>query len=332
MRAEAAPPGAPPLQDGRGRRISYLRLSLTPRCNFRCSYCTPGRERMSAQRLSREQIARLVAVLARLGIRRVRLTGGEPTLRPDLVDIAADLAALPGIEEIALTTNGQLLAGLAAPLRRAGVSRLNVSLDSLRPERLRALSGPAASLPRIVAGIEAAVRTGFASLKLNTVVIQGTNEDELGDLVHFAWAHGAVPRFIELMPFGPGAPVPVAAIRALLGAQGVRLAPDPTRGWGPATYWRGESGAGPGSHGGLVGFIGAMTEPFCEGCNRMRIAADGSLRPCLGRPDRIPLGPALREGDEDAIAAAVRLALASRADGHGMRGAAPAGSMVAVGG
>lgn len=320
------------LVDAEGRRITYLRLSLTPSCNFRCSYCAPGRERLALRQLGREEIALLVGVLARLGVRRVRLTGGEPTLRPDLLDVVADLVAVPGIEEIALTTNGHLLDRLAGPLRRAGVTRLNVSLDSLRQERLSALSGPAASVARIEAGIDAAAAAGFASLKVNTVVLRGVNEDELGGIVRFAWARGAVPRFIELMPFGPGAPVPVAEIRGLVTAQGIRLAPDPAHGWGPATYMRGESDSGSRPEGGLVGFIGAMTEPFCGDCNRVRVAADGSLRPCLGRAERIDLGPALRAGDEEAVAAAARQALAARAGGHGMRTAAPPGSMAAVGG
>src|SRR5512142_1321565 len=207
------------LLDGQGRRIDYLRLSLTDRCNFQCSYCTPPDEHRGRDRLVRAELARIVRIFAELGIRRVRLTGGEPTLRPDLLDVVRDVRATPGVEEVALTTNGHALATLATPLREAGVSRLNVSLDTLDPERLRRIAGRAASLARIVEGIETAYRAGFASVKLNVVVVRGQNEDELGDLARFSWRFGATARFIELMPFGQGEPVPTAEVKRLLAAQ-----------------------------------------------------------------------------------------------------------------
>jgi cyclic pyranopterin phosphate synthase len=324
--------GSPVLADAQGRRIVYLRLSLTDRCNFRCSYCSPAGPDGGAA-LARAEVARLVAVFARLGIRRVRLTGGEPTLRRDLLEVVRDVAGTPGIEEIALTTNGHQLGALAAPLRAAGVSRLNVSLDSLDPERLHRLSGPAATLDRIVRGIEAASGAGFASVKVNVVVVRGVNEGELGDLARFAWRAGATPRFIELMPFGAGEPVPTAEVKGLLEAQGVRLAPDATRGWGPAYHMRGESDDRGRAVSGLVGFIGAMSEGFCEGCNRIRIAADGSLRPCLGGRDRVPLAPLLRSGASDEeIAARVHEALLRKGARHGMGAAGPLPSMVGTGG
>jgi cyclic pyranopterin phosphate synthase len=320
--------GAAPLVDGRGRAVTYLRLSLTARCNFSCSYCSPAPDG-AADRLSREDAARLVRVFAGLGVRRVRLTGGEPTLRRDLLPIAADTAAAPGIEEVALTTNGQRLEELATPLRAAGVSRLNVSLDTLDGRRLAALSGRAADLPRILRGIAAASAAGFASLKLNAVVVRGVNDGELGDLARFAWRHGAVPRFIELMPFGPGEPVPTAEVKQLLEAQGVRLSPDATRGWGPAYHMRGESRG----LAGLVGFIGAMTESFCDGCNRVRVGADGALRACLGGRDRVPLLPLLRAGaPEAAIAGEIRAALRGRTARHQMGGPGPLLPMSDVGG
>jgi len=314
---EPAPP-ASPLVDAQGRRISYLRLSLTDRCNFRCSYCAPAGPDAAADPLDRPALARLVSIFARLGVRRVRLTGGEPTLRRDLLGIVADVRAVPGIEEIALTTNGHNLAGLAAPLRAAGVSRLNVSLDTLDPERLHRLSGRAATLDRIVAGIEVAFGAGFVSVKLNVVVVAGANEGELGDLARFAWRFGATARFIELMPFGPGAPVPTARVKELLGAQGVRLEPDATRGWGPAYHMRGTSETG-GAASGLVGFIGAMTENFCDGCNRVRVGADGSLRACLGGRDRVPLQELLLSGASDEVVGErIRAALLAKHDRHHM--------------
>jgi cyclic pyranopterin phosphate synthase len=305
---------AEPLLDGRGRAVTYLRLSLTARCNFACSYCSPAPDGGSDE-LSREDAARLVRIFAGLGIRRVRLTGGEPTLRRDILAIASDAASAPGIEEVAITTNGQRLEELAGPLRAAGVSRLNVSLDTLDPARLARLSGRAADLPRILRGIGAASAAGYASLKLNAVVVREVNQGELGDLARFAWARGAVPRFIELMPFGPGKPVPTAEVKRLLEAQGVRLTPDSTRGWGPAYHMRGESAG----LSGLVGFIGAMTENFCDGCNRIRVGADGALRSCLGGRDRVPLLPLLRSGAGEAeVAGAIRAALRGKGARHEM--------------
>jgi cyclic pyranopterin phosphate synthase len=316
--ADAVAP-AGPLVDAHGRRISYLRLSLTDRCNFQCSYCAPAGPEACDDLLARRDLARLVAIFAALGIRRVRLTGGEPTLRKDLLDVVRDVRATPGIEEIALTTNGHLLGTLAAPLRDAGVSRLNVSLDTLDPERLRRISGRAASLDRIVAGIAAAFAAGFASVKLNVVVVGGTNDGELGELARFAWRHGATARFIELMPFGPGRPVPTAEVKRLLEAQGVALAPDATRGWGPAYHMRGTSTDGGRPVSGLVGFIGAMTENFCEGCNRVRVSADGSLRACLGGRDRVPLRDLLAAGTPDGeIAERIRATLLAKRDRHHM--------------
>jgi cyclic pyranopterin phosphate synthase len=318
----AAPGSAAHLADAQGRRISYLRLSLTDRCNFRCSYCAPGGPDPAGEPLGRPALARLVRVFAALGIRRVRLTGGEPTLRPDLLDVVRDVRAVEGIEEIALTTNGQLLSTLAAPLLAAGVSRLNVSLDTLDPAKLRRISGRAAALDRIVAGIDAALRAGFASLKLNVVVVRGENEDELGELTRFAWRRGVTPRFIELMPFGAGEPVPVAEVKALLAAQGIALEPDGTRGWGPALHMRGASVGGE-RLSGLVGFIGAMTESFCDGCNRVRVAADGSMRACLGGRDRVPLAELMAAGATDAeLAARIRQALLEKRDRHRMGEAA----------
>ncbi len=317
-----ASPVQSPLVDGQGRRVVYLRLSLTDRCNFRCSYCSPAAPETHEDPLDRAEVARLVRVFAGLGIRRVRLTGGEPTLRPDLLEVVREVASVPGIEEVALTTNGQRLATLAGPLRAAGVTRLNVSLDTLDAEKLRRMAGRAATLERIVEGIEAAYRAGFASVKLNVVVVRGQNDDELGDLARFSWRFGATARFIELMPFGPGAPVPTAEVKRLLEAQGVALEPDATRGWGPAYHMRGTSAVDGRPVSGLVGFIGAMTESFCDSCNRVRVGADGSLRACLGGRDRLALKDLMRGGAGDAaLAAAIRAALLGKGERHDMAGA-----------
>jgi cyclic pyranopterin phosphate synthase len=329
----AGPDAAGPLVDAQGRRIAYLRLSLTDRCNFQCSYCAPAGREACGDPLERADLARVVAIFAGLGIRRVRLTGGEPTLRRDLLEIVRDVHGTPGIEEIALTTNGHLLGTLAGALRAAGVSRLNVSLDTLDPERLHRISGRAATLDRIVSGIAAARAAGFASVKINVVVVGGVNEGELGALVRFAWRHGATPRFIELMPFGPGKPVPTAEVKRLLEAQGIALAPDATRGWGPAYHMRGAATDAGRAVSGLVGFIGAMTESFCDGCNRVRVGADGSLRACLGGRDRVPLRDLLAAGMPDAeIAGRIRAALLAKGERHRMDAGGALLPMIGTGG
>ncbi|HSM92014.1 MAG TPA: GTP 3',8-cyclase MoaA [Anaeromyxobacteraceae bacterium] len=324
----------PGLTDGQGRTISYLRLSLTDRCNLRCGYCAAHADRPAAEPLRREEIRRLARIFARLGVRRVRLTGGEPTLRRDLLEIVADVGAIPGIEELALTTNGFRLGELAAPLRAAGVARLNVSLDTLDGARLSRICGRPVRIERLLAGIEAATRAGFASVKLNTVVMRGENDGEVGDIVRFAWGVGALPRFIELMPFGGGVPVPAAETKRLLSRQGIALRPDETRGWGPAYHMQGRDEAGGGDLTGLVGFISAMTENFCGSCNRVRVAADGSLRACLGRHERLPLRELLATGlPDDEIGARILAELRRKGDRHRMeRGGCALLPMVGTGG
>ena len=305
-----------PLTDAQGRIIAYLRLSLTDRCNFRCSYCSVSDYDDPATVLTRAELARLVAIFARLGVRRVRLTGGEPTLRKDVVAIAADVSATLGVEEVALTTNGHRLRELSRPLREAGVGALNVSLDTLRPERLTAISGRGARLGDVLDGIDTAAAAGFPHFKLNTVVMGGVNDDELGDLVRYAWERGASPRFIEIMPFGAGKPLPTARVKELLREQGVLLEPCDKRGWGPAHYLRGRDARGAVRH---VGFIGAMTENFCDRCNRARVAADGGFQVCLGGDNQVPLGAQLRAGATDeALEVSIRQALARKAPRHHM--------------
>ena len=316
MSTQHEPLALSPLTDAQGRIIAYLRLSLTDRCNFRCSYCSVSDYDDPATVLTRAELARLVAIFARLGVRRVRLTGGEPTLRKDLVAIAADVSATLGVEEVALTTNGHRLRELARPLREAGVGALNVSLDTLRPERLTAISGRGARLGDVLDGIDTAASAGFPHFKLNTVVMGGVNDDELGDLVRYAWERGASPRFIEIMPFGAGKPLPTARVKELLREQGVLLEPCDKRGWGPAHYLRGRDGGGTVRH---VGFIGAMTENFCERCNRARVAADGGFQVCLGGDNQVPLGAQLRAGATDeALEVSIRQALARKAPRHHM--------------
>jgi cyclic pyranopterin phosphate synthase len=312
-----------------GRRVTYLRLSLTDRCNYRCTYCMPEQGVALAAReevLSFEEIERIVACFARVGVRRVRLTGGEPTVRKELVELVRRLARIPGIDELMLTTNGHVLAELARPLREAGLGRINVSLDSLRPDRFRSITRRG-DLARDVAGIDAARAAGFRALKINVVALKGFNDDEVADLCRFAWQRGAVPRFIEVMPMAggdlylPGSLLPAAEIRARLleahpeGSVLVPLAGAGTLpGAGPARYWRLDLPAG--EVAGEVGIVSAMTEHFCDTCNRVRLSATGQLHTCLARDEAYDLKRALREQGEDAVLGTVRAALAVKKEGH----------------
>lgn len=318
------------LVDAHGRQVSYLRVSLTDRCNFRCTYCSPAHPAEATGLLSRVELSRLFRLFARLGVRRIRLTGGEPTLRRDVVQIAGDAVAATGVQEVALTTNGHRLAELARPLHAAGIRAINVSLDTLRPDRLMGVSGRTARLDRILAGIDAAAGR-FASLKLNTVVMRGVNEDELGELVSYAWDRGALPRFIEQMPFGGGATVPLAVVRRLLEAQGFALVPDAWTGWGPARHMRAQ---GPGGRAGLIGFIGPITEGFCERCNRARLTARGRFQACLVGNECTELLPPLRSGvGDDQLIMAIRSTLSRKGPRHHMvDGGVSLPSMCGVGG
>ncbi len=298
-----------PLTDAQGRRISYLRLSVTDRCNFRCVYCSPSEA--GRRDLDRPDIIRLVRVFARLGVSRLRLTGGEPLFRRDLVELAAEIARVPGIEELCLSTNGSALAALAAPLRAAGIQKLNVSLDSLDEARFARLSH-GGRLDEVIAGIDAARAARFPAIAVNTVVLRGENEDEAPAIVRWAWERGLTPRFIELMPFAGGIPVPIAEIRDRLERAGLPPRRELGRapGCGPALYhaFDGER---------AIGFIGSLTENFCQSCNRLRVSARGELQSCLGGKERVPLAPLLAEGvPEDRLVAEIRAALARKEEGH----------------
>lgn len=313
------------MRDSFGRQVDYLRLSVTQRCDLRCAYCRPARDCESPRELcDLEELTELAAACVELGVKKIRLTGGEPLVRPDLVELVGRLRALPGLEELCLTTNGQRLAELAVPLRAAGLDRLNISLDSLRPARYRALTG--GELERTLAGIEAAEAAGFTGLRLNTVLLRGVNEDELAELAGLARTHPWSVRFIELMPIGPGAAMPEAflpAARVLEAVPELREAgqagrparrdgSQPSALWGQGTRDR-EPGNGDGvarlytgpGWAGTVGLIAPMSRAFCAACSRVRITADGRLKPCLHSPEEFPLrglrGAALRE----AILAAV---------------------------
>ena len=336
------------LTDPQGRHIDYLRVSVTDRCNYRCTYCMPedGVEHATrADVLSFEEIAALVAVFAGLGVRRVRITGGEPTVRKDLVTLVSMLSAIRGIDDIALSTNGHRLAELAAPLRAAGVRRLNVSLDSLVPERFSRITRRG-NLEDVVAGLMVAKTVGFASIKLNAVAIKGFNDDEVANLCDFAWSHGFVPRFIEQMPmmegelFVPGHMMTAENVRqALLGAHaGAQLVPDrdAVLGAGPARYWRLQDSKRDSS---LpvqrLGLITPITEHFCDTCNRVRLSSAGALHTCLAHDQAVDLRRTLLQGGALAVKEAILAAVATKRPSHlfqlnGTGG--PRKSMVQIGG
>lgn len=306
------------MQDQFKREISYLRLSITDRCNFRCRYCLPPegiRLHPQAELLRFEELQRLVGIGVQSGIRRVRVTGGEPLVRRGVVDFLASLGAVPGLGEIALTTNGSLLAGQAAELRRAGVGEINISLDTLRPERFAELTR-GGDWHQVWEGIMAALEQGFQAVKLNTVLLGGLNDDELVELAALTERYPLAVRFIELMPLGEAGGVSATFVSAakarerLVTELGLEPEPGPS-GKGPAVYYR-----RPGSPG-RVGFIGALTEHFCTTCNRLRLTAQGQLIPCLGQEVGLDLRTPLRSGGSDAeLFSLWQQALQLKPEGH----------------
>jgi cyclic pyranopterin phosphate synthase len=333
----------PVLQDEFHRRVGYVRISLTDRCNYRCLYCMPeeGVDLVPRQDvLTFEEIERLVRVMMGFGVRRVRLTGGEPTVRKDLVELVARLGAL-GLDDLAMTTNGERLAELAAPLRTAGLDRLNVSIDTLDPERFRAVTRRG-HLERVLAGVEAARAVGFRGTKINAVVMGGVNDHELPALAAWCWERDLVPRFIESMPmsdgalFVPGHFVAAATMRAQLMDAFGALADDDGGGLpgvGPARYVRVVGGRFEGRR---VGIISAVTEPFCSTCNRVRLSAIGQLHTCLAIDDDVDLRTPLRAGATDEVLAQkVLQAVSAKKEGHHFDtcgGGGPRKHMVAIGG
>ncbi len=314
-----------------GRAITYLRISVTDRCNFRCVYCMP-RDGMQwqplAEQLSIDELARVVEAAAEGGIRRVRLTGGEPLVHPHIVEIVRRIAAVPGIDEVSLTTNGMLLERLAASLAAAGLKRVNVSLDTLDAARFKSITR-GGDIARVWKGIAAADAAGLSPLKLNTVVVCGLNSDELPGLARLTLENPWHVRFIEVMPignvqdWGDGFPAPderyvsVQEMHSIL--SGLQLEPEsaPT-GNGPARTFR-----IPGAMG-TVGFISPMGEHFCQTCNRLRLTSDGKLRPCLGASNEVSLREPLHLGRS--LDPYFQQAIALKPQGHGFGIALPAAS------
>ncbi len=288
--------------DAYDRPIQYLRVSVTDRCNLRCVYCMPeeGVPKLSHQDILRnEEIVRIVRIAVEMGFVHIRLTGGEPLVRAGIVDMVSELARIPGLDDLSMTTNGLLLRRYAEPLARAGLRRINLSLDTLRPERFRQMTRWG-NLEDVLAGRETALAAGLWPVKVNMVVIRGLNDDEVVDMARLTLQPEWHVRFIEVMPLGAGAHwsgdgvVPSAEIRARIEEALGPLTPVYNEvGIGPARYYRLPDAAG------TLGFISAITEHFCRGCNRLRLTADGRLLLCLLSGASVDLRTPLRQGATD---------------------------------
>lgn len=304
------------LQDRFGRRIDYLRLSVTDRCDMRCSYCMPqgfSDYEEPQDWLTFDEIERVVASFARMGTSRFRLTGGEPLLRRDLSGLAARLSALPGVSDLSLSSNGTQLARHAEALKKSGITRLNVSLDSLCSERILSITRRDA-LAQILDGLLVAKACGFDPVKINMVVMAGVNEDEIESMADYCFQHGFVLRLIETMPVGEtgrnAGYVDLQPIRQRLQAR-FGLIDGMVRGGGPARYLVSPDGRA------SIGFITPLSQHFCETCNRVRLSVDGTLYLCLGQEHQLPLRPLLRGGiSDDELDAAIRRAIELKPERH----------------
>jgi len=306
--------------DACGRAITYLRISVTDRCNLRCLYCMPEEGVPWQPRsaiLSYEEIAQLVAVGAEMGLRKIRLTGGEPLVRPHLSRLVRMLAQIPGIQEIALTTNGLLLPRYAEALAAVGLRRVNISLDTLRPDRFRRITRWG-EIEAVWRGIAAAEAAGLTPIKINMVVLRGLNDDEVVEMAALSLEKEWHIRFIEWMPLGsvawqpPGEMVTAEAIQRKLTAHFGSLIPAPSaNGSGPARTFQLPGGRG------SVGFISPVSRHFCDTCNRLRLTADGRLRPCLLTDHEVEVKEALRRGaSREELRQLYRLALRIKPEGH----------------
>ena len=308
------------LSDRFGRSIDYLRLSVTDRCDLRCTYCLPkgfkGFEE-PADWLNFDEITRLLAAFARLGTSRIRLTGGEPLLRRNLPELASRLASLPGIRDLSLSTNATRLDRYASALKEAGVSRINVSLDSLDREQVMQITGHD-SLPKIMAGLMAGKAAGFSPIKINMVAMQSLNDETIDAMVEFCMEQGFVLRLIEAMPMGKtgrgAAFLDLGPVQARLKRKFGLQEQAAEIGGGPARYLTTEDGRC------SIGFITPISQHFCATCNRVRLAVDGTLYLCLGQEEKFEFRPLLRGGASDAeLEAAIRAAIELKPQQHTFR-------------
>lgn len=305
------------LIDPFNRRIEYLRLSVTDKCNLRCFYCLPKHFKgfeQPAHWLDFDEIERVIGAFAALGVKRIRITGGEPLVRKGLPELAGRLNVLAGVSDLSLSTNAMLLSAHARALRDAGVSRINVSLDSLRPGRFEAITG--GKLQPVLDGLMSAKAAGFAPIKINMLALKGINEDEFEDMVGFCLEHDFTLRFIETMPMGtPGRNasqhyLDLNTVKQRL-AQRVDLIPGVMPGGGPARYVQVKGTEL------RIGFITPISQHFCATCNRVRLSVDGTLYLCLGQDHKFELRPLLRDGISDAgLQEAIYAAIALKPERH----------------
>jgi len=308
------------IKDKFERIIDYMRISITDRCNLRCIFCMPagGMTFIEPQNsLTSEEIIRIVRTAAGLGVKKIRLTGGEPLTRKDLPYLIESIRHVEGIEDISLTTNGQLLKNCVHTLVRAGLNRVNVSLDSLKPDRYREITR-GGDIQNVFEAIQEAEREGLLPIKINMVPIKGVNDDEIGEFARLILTTPFHIRFIELMPIGPRAwwgwdkYVPMDEIQREVSALGP-LSPVKLRSAGPARYFRFEKAQG------VVGFISPISHHFCNSCNRLRITSDGKLRPCLFSESEIDLKSAMRSGASDSqIERLLKLSVEIKPKGHSL--------------
>ena len=307
------------LSDSYQRSIDYLRVSVTDRCNMRCVYCVPSEGNNCLPRkdiLSYEEIYTVVEMAAGMGITKVRLSGGEPLVRLGVVDLVRMLARIQSIEDLSLSTNGVFLSKFAGELKEAGLKRVNVSLDTLRPDRFKAITRHD-GLAQVLQGLEAAREVGLNPVKVNVVAMRGTNDDELPDFARKSIEDGWNVRFIELMPFtavSADAPqfIGVPEMKERLEGVGALEPVAFFKGNGPAKYFRFTGAKG------TIGFISPVTEHFCVGCNRLRLTADGKLRPCLLADDELDLRAALRGGAPGKLEQLIQEAVARKPRQHGL--------------
>lgn len=307
--------------DAYGRQMNYLRISLTDRCNFRCVYCMPATGMVFQPRdelLTDDELIRLIGIFAQVGFRKIRLTGGEPTIRPHLIDIVREIKKLPGIEELSMTTNALLLGRIAHDLKAAGLDRVNISFDTLDPVKFKLMTR-GGRFDLVWQGLEAAQDAGLTPIKINSVVLRGHNDHEVGDLAALTIDRPWQMRFLEIMPMEGVGPVYDESLvtseetKALLEERFGPLIPISANPGDPAVVWKIPGAAGE------IGFISPISAPFCSTCNRVRLAADGKLRLCLLRNDELDMRDMMRAGASDAeLERLVRGGIWRKPWGHGV--------------
>jgi cyclic pyranopterin phosphate synthase len=288
------------LKDSFHRAIDYMRISITDRCNLRCIYCMPAegiKPVAHKEILSYEELVRILKIAVNIGVKKIRITGGEPLMRRDVAHLIALIKNIAGLKDLSLTTNGVLLEQHAEELTKAGLSRINVSLDSFKPDRYREITR-GGDIDAVLKGLKAAEKAGFVPIKINMVPIRGLNDDEIGEFAKITLKSPYQVRFIEFMPFGikdikwPEKYISVDEIKSIVEGLGP-LTPVKIKKSGPARYFSFDGAVG------VIGFISPLSNHFCGECNRLRLTADGKLRPCLFSETEIDLKPALRSGAPD---------------------------------